>query len=144
MKEQSIAEWAQKLILMQELGITEKEVDGLLEKRERMMGNLRDGEPRNIEDGEAEHDWVWHDRNEHEFHECCWNCRFMLSSTGSIGARFLCRRRAPLPFTEMMNVMPKELQAFWPEVESHDWCGDFEINPKCLTPAPQKKPETES
>lgn len=144
MKEQSEAELAQKLILMQELGMTEKEVEELLEKRERLVGHLMEPVARNVEDGEVEEGFNWNDRNEHEFHECCWNCRFMLRSQSSLGSVILCRRRAPLPFTVPLSAMEKDMQAWWPEVESDDWCGDFEINPKCFTPAPKKKPETES
>ena len=143
MKEQSIAEWAQKLILMQELGITEKEVDALLEKRERLMGKSGLPLKRNLEYQELERD-SWRNRNEDEFQECCWNCRFFLSAGSENKPSFVCRRRAPIPYLLDLEDEVKDVEAVWPGTETEEWCGDFEINPKCLTPAPEKKPETES
>jgi hypothetical protein len=48
----------------------------------------------------------------------CETCRFL----GGVGAFYDCRRHAPITFREWGGVM----QARWPQVEGHHWCGDHE------------------
>ena len=57
----------------------------------------------------------------------CEECRFFSQNWGE------CRRRAPVGKTEHLtygsrNVTANE-RAWWPLVETTDWCGEFESDP---------------
>lgn len=59
---------------------------------------------------------------------CCETCRFsrhglISHDDGSTTPICFCHRYAPKPNRDRMS---RALPASWPEVKTHDWCGEWE------------------